>query len=771
MQDDNFSDGPISSEPHLPVPGHHHGTDKRVAIAPLRPHVLATKPPDDRRGDDPTVIDLRAYWLVLLKRRFQILGAASAVVAVALIWTLLTPSTYRATAVLQIDTEAMQVMQVQGITPVQGGYDVDYYNTQYELLKSRALAERVAEDLHLAGSDIFQRLQVPSLTERVRHVLRLGTPSQPKGQAGEKSGQGGASQVSDVADAAGLVRGGLVILPVRNTHLVRISYDSVLPSFSARVANAVADGFIASSLDRQLGASSYAKKYLEDQLAQLQSRLEESERALVEFAQKEKIVPTATGSSLVGQNLLDLNTSLAKAQDQRIRAESRWNQAKAAGDGALPADMLNDPTLRSLQENLGKIQADYRDKLQTFKPDYPTMLALKGQIDAVQDQVKVALANIRASVRAEYDAAAAQEKMLVAELSSLRTQTLEVDSRSIQYNILKRDADTNRQLYAALLQRYKEVGMAGGVKASNLSIVDRAEVPTSRFAPSLSRNVGAGALIGLMLGVMLALVLEHLDDTLKTPEDIEKKLHLAVLGIIPRLVKQSPDAALKDPRSSFSESYRSLRTALQFSTDRGVPKVLLITSPAANEGKSTTALTLARNFAQLGKRVLLIEGDLRRPSLCKTMGLPTSSTGLSNLLAGAVTAAQATLKTSDDRIDIMPSGPPPPSPTELLAGPKLISLLLTSAEKYDQVIIDGPPVLGIADAPILANASIGTLLVIRSRSTKIASAQSAMRRLKTTRARLIGSLLTQHEARTGGYGYYYYDTQSTYGPTMRLTSK
>jgi len=765
MQDEDRADGSMSNVPHLPVP--EVLAEKRITAAPHRPQALTTKHVEERKAEDPSVIDLRAYWLVLLKRRFQILGAAAAVLAVAL----LTPSTYRATAILQIDTEQMQIVQVQGITPVQGGYDIDYYNTQYELLKSRALAERVAEDLNLAGSDIFQRLQVAPLSQRLRQLLRLGTPSPSSAApAAKNSGAAAGAQVSELRDAASLVQGGLVIAPVRNTHLVRINYDSTIPSFAAKVANAVADGFIASSLDRQFGASSYAKKYLEDQLAQLTSRLEDSERALVEFAQKEKIVPTATGSSLVGQNLLDLNSSLAKAQDQRIRAESRWNQVKIAGDGALPPDLLNDPLLRSQQEKLAQLQSDYQDKLQTFKPDYPSMLALKAQIDGVKDQIKGALGNVRASVKTEYDMAAAQEKMLETELASLRTQTLEVDSRSIQYNILKRDADTNRQLYNALLQRYKEVGMAGGVKASNLSIVDRAEVPGGRFAPSLSRNLEAGALIGLMLGVMLALVLEHLDDTLKTPEDVEQHLHLAVLGIIPRLSKQTPDAALKDPRSSFSESYRSLRTALQFSTDRGVPKILLITSPAANEGKSTTALTLARNFAQLGKRVLLIEGDLRRPSLAKTMGI-SAGTGLSNLLAGAATAAQATMKTSDERIDIMVSGPPPPSPTELLAGPKLVSLLMTSAEKYDQVIIDGPPVLGIADAPILANASTGTLLVIRSRVTKIASAQSAMRRLKTTRARLIGALLAQHEARTGGYGYYYYDTQATYGNTPRLDVK
>lgn len=772
MQDDNLPVRPANDDRRVPVPVDRHIANRRVpALQPAQS--ISPRMSDDERGDDPDGIDLLAYWHLLVKRRWLILGIVSAVGALALIHTLLTPPTYRATAVMQIESESMQVMQVQGISPVQGGYDPDFNITQYELLKSRALAERVAEDMNLVGSNIFQRLQPPSWFQRLRRLLRLGgqTASQPDAQIMAKKDTKSATDAdaTELRRATGLIQGGLSIEPVRNSHLVMIHFNSVLPTFAAQAANAVADGYIASSMDRQFGASSYAKKYLEDQLAQLKSRLEDSERALVIFAQKENIVPAANGTSLVGQNLSDLNASLAKAQDQRIRAEARWNQAKAASGAALPADMLTGSVLSVLQQQHAQLRGEYQDKLQTFKPDYPTMLALKGRIDEVQKQMVAELANIRASVKAEYDAAASQEKMLETELASLRTQTLDVDSRSIQYNIFKRDVDTNRQLYNALLQRYKEVGMAGGVKSSNLSIVDRAEVPTGRFAPSLSRNLMLGLLLGVVLGVTLSLLLEFLDDTLKTPLDIENRLNLAVLGIVPRLAKQSPAEALKDPRSAFSESYRSVRTALQFSTDQGVPKVLLVTSPAASEGKSTSALTLARNFAQLGKRVLLIEGDLRNPSLNKILRLPME-VGLSSLLAGAATLAQAVIKTDDERLDVILSGPIPPSPTELLAGPKLVSLLMTGAEKYDQIIIDGPPVLGIADAPILANVAAGTLLIVRSGSTRISSAQSAVRRLKATRARLIGSLLTQYDAKASGYGYNY-DGYYAYGGTPRLSEK
>jgi succinoglycan biosynthesis transport protein ExoP len=766
MQDDQLPVGPGEGEDRLPALGSQAAS--RQAPALNRPQTVSTEVLDGQERDDRDEIDLLAYWQMLVKRRWLILGVVSTMVAMALIYTLLTPSTYRATALLQLDGGSTQMVPLNNMSmPV--SYDPNFSHTQIELLKSRSLAERVADGLKLAGSDTFTRLQPTPWWQRLKGLLNP-TARAGRGAAAEPSPShdktGGPSETAQLRQAAGLIQDGLLVEQVPDSSLVKVSYTSVLPAFSAQVTNALIDGFITSSLDRQLGASSYARTYLQDQLAQMKSQLENSERQLVAFAQKENIIPSTDGKSLVAQNLSDLNTALAGAQDRRIRAEARWHQAQSVSGTALPADMLNNPNLQALQQRRTELQSKYEEKLQVFKPEFPEMLALHGQMVAVDKQIATELGNIRASVKAEYDSAASQETMLVAQLDTLRTQTLDVDSRSIKYNILKRDVDTNRQLYDSLLQRYKEVGVAGGIKNSNISVVDRAEVPSTRFAPSLSRNLSMGVLAGLLLGVMLALLLEYLDDTLKTPNDIEHHLRMAVLGIIPKLTKQTPAEALKDPRSAFSESYRSVRTALQFSTERGVPKVLLITSTGPSEGKSTSALTLARNFANLGKRVLLIEGDLRNPTLSKVMRLSTA-TGLSNLLAGAAAMAQAVIKTDDEHLDVILAGPLPPDPTELLSGRKLVSLLMTSMERYDQIIIDGPPVLGIADAPLLASVATGTLLVVHSGRTHISDAQAAIKRLKAARARVIGCLLAQYDAKVASYAY----AGEYGGSTPRLKSK
>lgn len=764
MQPDHLPFVPRGPDDRLPSTEHAEQERRKLATPTVAAPTVAALGP----GGDHDELDLLAYWQILLKRRWLVLAIVATALVASLFWTLLTPSIYRATAVLQIEPHSMQIMEVQGISPGQDRYDPDFAQTQYELLQSRSLAERVAEDLHLPGSNIYVQLTPPSWFQRLRQLLGMGKATAPRTVSAAVPANRDAPTVQ-LRRAAALVQQGLTIAPVRNSHLVEVRYDSTSPQFSAKVANAVADGFIAASLDRQFGASSYAKKYLEDQLALLKSRLEASERKLVAYAKQQDIVHAGEGKSLVEQNLTDLNRSLATAQEQRIRAQARWEQAKAATGSALPADMLGNSILHTLQQQQATLQSQYQDKLRTFKPEYPAMLALKGQIDEVQKQIDKELTNIRASVKAEYDAALSQETMLKKQLDSLREDSLQVDSRSIQYNILKRDVDTNRELYNGLLQRYKQVGMAGGVKASNISVVDRAIVPGSRHSPSLYRNLAMGGLLGVVLAVMLAILLEYLDNTVRTPQDVEKLLHLGVLGIIPKLQKQTPREAVRDPRSAFSESYRSVRTALQFSTDNGVPRVLLLTSAGPGEGKSTSALTLARNFAQLGKRVLLIEGDLRNPTLGRTMGV-SSESGLSSLLSGACTLPEAITHTDDASLDVLLSGPLPPSPTELLAGAKLVSLMAVATNKYDQIIIDGPPVLGIADAPILANVATGTLLIVQSGVTRIQAAQVAIKRLQLTRARLIGCVLTQYDARQGAYGYGF-EGYYGYGTAPRLSSR
>ena len=761
MSNDNLPAGPADDGSRLPA---RLDPAAAQALAPYRSsNTLALELQEERRDDDE--IDLLAYWRILVKRRWLVLGILTGVVALALLKTLMATPIYRATSVLQLEKAGTQVVQVEGIQPDSDGYgwDPDFLQTQYELLQSRSLAERVADELNLDQAAL-DRLNDPGWLGRMLALLR------PKSKT-ESADTALADAAKQLRAAAGVVSGGLSVEPVRNSRLVRINYDSPSPEFSARVANAIADGFIASGLERRFGASSYAKTYLEDQLKLVKAKLEQSERKLVAFAQQEGLVSTGeNGQSLATQNLTQLNAALANAQDQRIRAQARWRQASS---GAMPADMIGNSSIRPLQQQRAQLQGQYQLKLQTFKPDYPEMQQLKGQIDELARQIAAENGSVRASVRAEYEAAAAQERMLMSQIATLRTEALDVDGRSIQYNILKREVDTNRELYDGLLQRFKEVGVAGDVRSNNISIIDRAEVPAWRFKPNLMLNLAIGLLLGGMLGVLVAFLLEFLDDTLKTPDDIEQKLRLAVLGVIPRLgPKENMGSIAKDSRSSFSEAYRSVRTALQFSTDHGVPKTLLITSTGPSEGKSTTALALARNLAELGKRVLLIEADMRNPSLHRTLGLQGSGTGLSNLLAGGATLSQSTLSVDNELFKVILAGPLPPNPAELLSGSKLVSALTIAREHYDQVIIDGPPVLGLADAPILSNVVEGTLLVVNSSKTRISAAQAALKRLLSARARVVGALLSKYDPKTAGYGYgygYQYESYYAYGRKPQLT--
>lgn len=730
------------------------------ALAPARPAAqgLSLDLLEDRRDAEPDEIDLLAYWHIILKRRRLIASVLAGMIALALLLTLMTQPQYRAAVLMQVEKEGPPIVQTGG-TPYYDSWDPEFLTTQYELLKSRALAERVANELDLTAANL-EGLQDPGWTSRVMGLLRP--------QAKRDPAQAPASPHSAAAllkQATGVVQGGLSVTPVKDSRLVQITFDSPDPKFSVRVVNAIAEGFIASTLERRMGTTSYAKTYLEDQLAQTKAKLEESERKIVEFAQKEGLVNTgAEGTSLATQNLTSLNASMAAAQSDRILAASRWRQASS---GALSGDMLAGTNISGMQQQRATLQLQYQEKLQKYKPDYPEMQGIKSQIDEVTRQIAAETSRARSAVKAEYDAAVARESMLKSQIASLRGDSLDTDSRSIDYNILKREADTNRQLYDSLLQRFKEVGAAGDVRSNNISIIDRAQ-DGWRFKPNLLKNLLMGLLAGLLLGVLLAFVLEFLDDTLKTPEDIEQKLKLSVLGVIPKLgPKDSVAAASANSQSPFSESYRSVRAALQFATDHGVPRSILVTSASPSEGKSTTALALARNLAQLGKRVLLLDGDLRNPSLHKTLGLG-GEFGLSNLLSGACSFSKAVQESEEERLHVITAGPLPPNPAELLSGSKLVSLLTVGTERYDHVIIDGPPVLGLADAPILANAVEGTLLVAISGKTRISAAQQALKRLLSARARMIGALLTKYDSKTAGYGYHYqYDGYYAYGGGQR----
>ena len=709
--------------------------------------ITATEPRDDDE------IDLLEYWNILRERQWLVLGVAAAILAIALVVTLLATPIFRAGTTLQIERDTMKVTSFEGIAPVESPTDRDFYQTQYELLQSRTLATRVVQDLRLVEHAEYADT-IESVDERVEEEgLAPGAAQQARERA--------------VADA---VLEQLTIEPVRNSRLVKVNFDSPDPQLAARTANAWAEAFIESNLERRFEAASYATEYLEERLAQLKARLEDSERAVVDFSAAEEIVSVGEGSpSLSAQNLSQLNTALAKAQDLRIHAESKWQQASSGNGLGLPQVVAN-LLVQKLREQRAGIVAEYQQNLGTYKPDYPDMVRLQGQIEELDAQINAEVGNIRDSIRSEYDAALAQETLLREQMNQVTGDVLDLQGRSIQYNILRREADTNREIYDALLQRYKEIGVAGGVGANNVSVIDRALIPNKRHSPRLALNLAIGLLLGAFAGVLAAFVLHFLDRTVKNPAALRQLISRPVLGVIPKLADGTePAQAAKDLRSPFAEAYRSVRTALQFATPHGLPNSLLITSANASEGKTTTAVELARNIAQMGKRVVLVDADLRNPSIHKVFGL-TNGKGTSSVLAGAADAADVVQAAEGSALavpglSVVTSGPIPPSPPELLAGDRLPQLLAHLAGQFDMVVLDGPPVLGLADAPLLGNQAEATVLVAAAEQTRSDALKVAEERMVSARAHVLGTLLTRFDLKRHGEGYGY--TYYSYGDAGR----
>jgi len=719
-----------------------------IPAAPQRPLAAFLGRSEGAEGEDH--LDLSAYWRSIVKRKWLIL----AIILVSGLWstvsTMMEPKIYRATATIEIAGGQDEIVQVGDVNSSRNWAGA-YFETHTELLRSRSLAQRVVAEMDLVGSGEYDRLQSPTGWDQ---VLALFGAADDSAEAPQRT----AEQIAKLERSlGGWFAGSISVGGVGESDLARVSFESTSPAFSVRAVNTLIETYLASNIERGFDSSSYAKNYLEDRLEELKIKLEESERALVEFSSAEKIVAVGSdlsAGSMTEQDMLAANSALAQARSDRLKAETRWRQAQAS-TGTVVAGMIGtESIIQGLQEQRNTLQAEYQNRLARFKPAYPAMQELKGQIDELDRQVVREVESLKLAIKAEYDAALAQEETLASMLEGLKADVLDIQSRSIRFNILKREVDTNRQLYDGLLQRYKEIGVAAGVKPNNLAVVDRAE-SAFQVSPNMERNVSLGLALGLCLGVILALLLEFLDDTIKSAQDVENKLRLVHLGMVPKLPKDAtPESASGDMRSAFSESYRSIRTALQFSTHKGIPATLVVTSTSPGEGKSTTVVALARNFAQLGKRVLLIDADLRNPSLHRVFGL-TNNAGLSNCLAGASKPGECIQPVVNEGIWILTSGTLPPNPAELLAGPRMLSLCTQATERYDQVIIDSPPVLGLADALILSNMANATMIVVEAGKTRVGAIQAAIKRLQGARAHLLGAVLTKLREEHTRYDYQY----------------
>lgn len=440
-------------------------------------------------------VSLLEYWQAITSRRWLIVGVTVLVIAIVLVGTLLTTPQYRATTTLQINRDAMNVVNIENLMPAESPMDRDFYETQYELLRSRSLAQAVIRKTRLAEHPAYKELADKAAAQAAQ------------GAEGDQATIQKRQQEAAERALTAVVIQGLEIEPVRNSRLAKIHFSSPDPALSARVANAYASTFISDNLQRQLDASTFAVKYLSERLEQLRGKVEESERALVDYSGDQQIVSVGEDApSLPAQNLSELNGLLAAAQSAKIQAEAAWNEARG-GDGLNLPQVVSSPLIQNLRQAQSQLEAEYNQKLATYKPDYPEMLRLKSRIDAGNAQIRREVGVIRASLRSQYDMAAQQEQLTEQRISSLKHDQLDLEERSIRYNMLKRDVDTNRQLYDALLQRFKEIGVAGNVGANNVSVIDPAEVPGAPYSPRLPINLALGAVFGVFLGLVLALML------------------------------------------------------------------------------------------------------------------------------------------------------------------------------------------------------------------------------------------------------------------------
>jgi capsular exopolysaccharide synthesis family protein len=700
----------------------------RSPVEQSRPRRGELSPYWEEGARDGGPFDLAGLVRIANEWRWLILGAVALGIAAAVVVTLLTKPLYRAWVTLEVNPPTVEILDEKRHESTSAPSLFDFVSTQVGLLSSRTLAERVAQDLNLASNPDFVGTRGDAATR-----LKIAS--------------------TKVAD-------GLKVVAPEDGQLIRFNFVSESPQLAAEIANGVAENFISSGLQRRFEASTYARTFLQQQIAKTRRDLERSEKQMVAYAQQQGIINTGSNQpgepgndagSLQGASLVALNAALAAATARRVEAEGAYRNSRLTGASAGVADT------QQLRQAKAALEAEYQEKRTLMKPDHPDMLSLRSRIDELNRQIgregsQIAGGRVGALL-ADYRAAASAEGALRSRVAQLKGAVLDLRGRSIQYNILQREVDTNRGLYDALLQRYKEIGVAGGVGTTPVSIVDRADIPGGPYKPNLMFNLLVGLALGLLGGIVTAIALEVLNDTIKTREDVRNKLGLACLGAIPRRRgKGSVVEDLNDPTTPLSEAYSAVLAALRFSTATGPPKTLLVTSSRASEGKSSSALALAQNHARRGATVLLIDGDLRRPAFKGA----SKTKGLTKLLTNEEPLGDHVVSTQHENLWLLPCGPIPPNPADLLSTPRIKQIIAEAAAQFDMVIIDGPPVLGLADASLLASSCRNAMLIVESGKTRTRAAREAVERVEAAGAYIVGVTLTKSAEEASHYGYRLY---------------
>jgi succinoglycan biosynthesis transport protein ExoP len=704
---------------------------------------------DSFRPQVRSAIDFRYIAAAIRSNMVLIIAIMLSALALSVVGTLLQTPRYTASTTIQINDASSRVLgDKDDLTGASSNmYDTDrFLKTQTDIITSRGLAVRVAQRLKLDGNAEFYRAQEvepPAAKTRPEDLRNL---------------------------TVGLLRAGVEVKLPRDSRIATITFESADKVYAAKIANAYAAEVIQSNLQRKFDSTAYAREFVSGQLAEAKSRLEASERGLNDYARSAGLVKTglssdkddnaASGGSITTASLLQLNQLVNDAKLARITAEGRW-QSVSRGSLLGNREILANPAISNLLTDRARAEAELQKDLATHLDDYPSVVSKRAQLDRISAQIQSVAGSVKDSIRRDYEAAVANEQLLTAQLSAAKSETLSEQDRNVQYALLERETDTNRTLYDALLQRYKELNAAAGISTSNVDVIDEATVPGGPTSPSLTKNLLIALMVGIALAALTVFLKDQLDDAIRVPEDVEFKLRMPLLGVVPKSHSIDPEEDLADPKSPVSEAYNSLRGALLYSTTEGLPQVLLVTSAQASEGKTTSSYAIASSLARMGRKTLLIDCDMRRPSLHRKIG-HRNDRGLSTLLTGNELSASAIMPSSLADLFVLPSGPVPPSPTELLSSKKMEQLVEEFARDFESVVIDTPPILGLADAPSLSALADGVVFVVESDRGRRGSLKTALRRLRAMRPVLLGAVLTKFDPTRAGnryseyYGYNYY---------------
>lgn len=706
---------------------------------------------DSYEGDGGTSINLVEIWAAVYRSRWLVAGIFAACLALAIAYSLLATRYYQSSATIEIKQEAEKVLGTEADREgAASKLDPDrFLQTQLDIIRSRSTANAVAESLRLYRGNAF---------------LKSMGASEELGQRGVLSEQEAKREL-----VIQTLQNHLSVQFTGETRLAVLGFSAPDPRLAAQISNSYAQNFIRGNLARKLDSSSYALDFLRTQLSEAQARLERSEQDAVNYARLKRIVDASNAASsgqssqpksLITAQLVQLNTALAQASADRIGAQKKWEQTATIPLMTIP-EVLTNQAIQGMLQKQAEAETSYREQLSTRREDYPSVAQARSAVDTIGSQISLVARSIRGSIRNQYDVARAREAQLQNTLDSLKGDTLTEQNQSIQLSILRRDAETNRAQYDSLLKRFNELNAEAGVQTNNLAIVDRADVPARSSWPKTPLNLALGVVLALLLSALVVIIRVQLFDAVRTPHDVTGRLGMPLLGTIPD--QENLLLELRDSKSAASEAFSSIRTNLSLASTHGIPKTMMVTSAQQGEGKSSTCHGLALSFARQGRRVMIVDVDLRRPNAHRLFDLE-NKIGLSHYLSGQATLDQVVMPSGIDNIDLITAGDIPPNPTEQLSGTNFVSMIDHLGSQYDVVLFDAAPILGLADAVVIGHHVEVVLLIVESGRNTVRGERSAIERLDQGQSTIAGVILTKFDAASMGYGNSeYYGYHYNYG--------